>query len=71
MLQRHFAILDLSFYKEKNYDIDNTTIVEWAINDKGNPEINFRKKRNFKNLSGAFKTDEKTNALELKRSLYK
>ena len=54
----------------KNYDIDNTTVVEWAINDKGNPEINFRKKRNFKNLSGAFKTDEKTNALELKRSLY-
>ena len=54
----------------KNYDIDKTTVVEWAINDKGNPEINFRKKRNFKNLSGAFKTDEKTNALELKRSLY-
>ncbi len=33
-------------------------------------EINFRKKRNFKNLAGAFKTDEKTNAVELKRGLY-
>ena len=33
----------------KNYDIDNDTVVEWAINDNGNPEINFRKKRNFKN----------------------
>ncbi len=54
----------------KNYDIDNETVVEWFINKNGNPEINFRKKRNFKNLAGAFKTDEKTNAVELKRGLY-
>ena len=54
----------------KNYDIDNDTVVEWAINDNGNPEINFRKKRSFKNLVGAFKSDERTNAVELKRSLY-
>ena len=33
----------------KNYDIDNETVVEWFINKNGNPEINFRKKRNFKN----------------------
>ena len=54
----------------KNYDIDHDTIVEWCINDNGKPEINFRKKRNFKDLVGAFKTDKKTNAVELKRSLY-
>lgn len=54
----------------KNYDIDNDTIVEWTINENGNPEINFRKKRSFKDLVGAFRTDEKTNAVELKRSLY-
>lgn len=54
----------------KNYDIDNETVVEWFINKNGNHEINFRKKRNFKNLAGAFKTDEKTNAVELKRGLY-
>ena len=54
----------------KNYDIDNDTVVEWAINENGNPEINFRKKRNFKDLVGAFKSDEKTNAVELKRILY-
>lgn len=54
----------------KNYDIDNDTVVEWTINENGNPEINFRKKRNFKDLVGAFKSDEKTNAVELKRSLY-
>ena len=53
----------------KNYDIDNNTVVEWTINDNGNPEINFRKK-SFKNLGGAFKSDERTNAVELKRSLY-
>ena len=41
----------------KNYDIDNDTVVEWAINEKGNPEINFRKKRRFKDLVGAFKTE--------------
>lgn len=54
----------------KNYDIDDDTIVEWSINNNGNPEINFRKKRNFKDLVGAFKSDERTNAVELKRSLY-
>lgn len=54
----------------KNYDIDDDTVVEWAINNNGNPEINFRKKRSFKDLVGAFKSDERTNAVELKRSLY-
>lgn len=54
----------------KNYDIDHDTVVEWSINDNGKPEINFRKKRNFKDLAGAFKSDKKTNAIELKRSLY-
>ncbi len=54
----------------KNYNIDHDTVVEWSINDAGNPEINFRKKRNFKNLAGTFKSDKKTNAVELKRSLY-
>ena len=53
----------------KNYDIDDDTVVEWAINNNGNPEINFRKKRNYKDLVGAFKSDERTNAVELKRSL--
>ena len=54
----------------KNYDIDDDTIVEWSINNNGNPEINFRKKRNFKDLVGAFKSDERTNAVDLKKSLY-
>ena len=53
-----------------NYVIDKDTVVGWAINDNGNPEIIFRKKSNFKDLVGAFKTEEKTNSVELKRSLY-
>ena len=54
----------------KNYNIDHDTVVEWYIIDNGKPEINFRKKRNIKDLAGAFSTDEKTNSVELKRSLY-
>ena len=54
----------------KNYNIDHDTVVEWYINDNGKPEINVRKKRNIKDLAGAFSTDEKTNSVELKRSLY-
>ena len=46
------------------------TTIPKEIRKNGNPEINFRKKRNFKNLAGAFKSDEKTNAVELKRSIY-
>ena len=53
-----------------NYDIGSDTVVEWVINDNGNIELNFRKKRSFKDLVGAFKTEEKTNAVILKRSLY-
>ena len=36
--------------QRKNYVIDNDTIVEWAINEKGKPEINFRKKEALKIL---------------------
>ena len=54
----------------KNFQIDNDTVVEWAINERGRPEINFRRKRNIKDIVGAFSSDEPTNAVELKRSLY-
>ena len=54
----------------KNYDIDNNTVVEWFINENGNPEINFRRKRNIKELKGMIKLDYETNSVELKRELY-
>ena len=54
----------------KNYDIDNNTVVEWFINENGNPEINFRRKRNIKELKGMIQLDYETNSVELKRELY-
>lgn len=55
----------------KNYEIDNNTVVEWAINDNGNPEINFRRKRNLNELKGLIKLDHATDSVQLKKELYK
>lgn len=54
----------------KNYDIDNNTVVEWFINENGNPEINFRRKRNLTELKGLIKLDHATDSVELKKELY-
>ena len=54
--------------KKKN--IDKETVLEWSIDKEGNTIVNFRKRRDIRNLIGAFSTEEKTNAVELKRSLY-
>lgn len=54
---------------EKN-NIDRETVLEWSIDKEGNTIVNFRKRRDIGNLIGAFSTEEKTNAVELKRSLY-
>ena len=51
-------------------DIDKETVLEWSIDKEGNTIVNFRKRRDIRNLIGAFSTEEKTNAVELKRSLY-
>lgn len=56
--------------KRFKVNIDNT-ILEWGINEKGNLEINFRRKRDIKELKGMIHLDEKTDSVELKRSLYK
>lgn len=53
----------------KKNNIDKDTILEWCINKEGNTIVNFRKRRDVKNLIGAFSTKEKTNAVELKRGL--
>lgn len=54
----------------KNFTVDKDTVVEWSINERGRAEINFRKKRDINDIIGAFSSDEPTNAVELKRSLY-
>lgn len=54
----------------KKFNINNKEyVIEWDIKE-GKPEINFRKRRNIKDLIGAFHLEEETNSVELKRSLY-
>ena len=54
----------------KRCNIDKDYVIEWSLSETGKPEINFRKKRNLKNLIGAFHLEEETDSVELKRSLY-
>lgn len=53
----------------KKCNIDKDYVIEWDIKE-GKPEINFRKRRNFKNLIGAFHLEEETDSVKLKRRLY-
>ena len=55
----------------QQFDIDEKTIVEWGINDKGEPEVNFRKKVELTDIIGIVKTDEVTDSVELKKGVYK
>lgn len=56
----------------KKFNIDtNNTIVEWSINEKGKTELNFRRKRDIKELKGMIRLNEKTDSVDLKKSLYK
>ena len=54
----------------KNFLIDKDTVVEWYINEKGNPEIHFRRKRNLKELKGLINLDYPTDSVQLKKELY-
>lgn len=56
----------------KKFNIDsNNTVVEWSINEKGKTELNFRRKRDIKELKGMIHLNEKTDSVTLKKSLYK
>ncbi len=54
----------------KNFNINQYMIIEWGINDNGKPELNFRRKKSFKELKGLVKLDYETNSVELKNGLY-
>ena len=54
----------------KNFQVDNNTVIEWSINEKGKPELNFRRKRKLKELKGLIKLDHNTDSVQLKRELY-
>ncbi|MCI7428878.1 MAG: hypothetical protein MSS83_07195 [Methanobrevibacter sp.] len=53
----------------KKCNIDKDYIIEWDLTDDGEPLISFRKKRDFKNIIGAFHLEEETDSAELKRSI--
>lgn len=55
----------------KKYDVDENTVVEWDINKNGEPEIRFRKKITIDEMVGAIDLGYETNAVELKKELYK
>ena len=52
------------------FNIDEKTIVEWGINEKGEPEVNFRNKVKLDHIIGIVKTEEVTNSVELKKEVY-
>ena len=52
------------------FDINDDTIVEWGINEKGEPEVNFRNKVKLDDIIGIVKTEEVTNSVELKKEVY-
>lgn len=52
------------------FDIDEKTIVEWGINEKGEPEVNFRNKVNLEDIIGMVKIEEVTDSVKLKKEIY-
>ena len=58
-----------NFYDLFKNAIDKDYIIEWDLTDDGEPLISFRKKRDFKNIIGAFHLEEETDSAELKRSI--
>ena len=55
----------------KRFDIDKNTVVEWFVNEKGETEVKFRKKRTLEDMEGIIKLDYPTNSVDLKKELYK
>lgn len=52
------------------FNIDEKTVVEWGINENGEPEVNFRNKVNLEDIIGMVKTEEVTDSVKLKKELY-
>ncbi|WP_459537898.1 AbrB/MazE/SpoVT family DNA-binding domain-containing protein [Methanobrevibacter sp.] len=53
----------------ETFGVNKDTIVEWGIDEQGNPKVNFRKKVSVDDIIGLIKT-EPTNSVELKKELY-
>lgn len=66
--QRGQTTIPAEFRKE--YNLTNDDIVEWKKNEKGEIIVSFRKKVTIDEMIGSIKTKEKTNSVELVRSIY-
>lgn len=51
--------------------LNKKSIITWELNADGTVTLSFEKKKSFKELAGLGKSKEVTNAVELKRGLYK
>ena len=54
----------------ESFDVTQDTIVEWGINDNGEPVVNFRKKVVLEDIIGLVKVDEITDSTKLKKEVY-
>lgn len=55
----------------EKFNITRDTIVEWGINEDGEPTISFRDKVHVEDIIGLVKTDKPTNSVELKREMFR
>lgn len=55
----------------KEFNINENTIIEWGKDNEGNFQVKLRKKPSFDDLAGIGHSEEKTNAVKLKKELYK
>lgn len=54
----------------KEYNLSKDDVVEWKKNDQGEIVVSFRKKVTIDEMIGSIKTKEKTDSVELVRSIY-
>lgn len=55
----------------EKFNIDKETVIEWGVDDKGEPQIKFRKKVTVDDVLGMIDDDGNESSVELKRSIYK
>ena len=55
----------------KECNIGPDDIVEWVLDDEGKVTVTFRKKVTFNQMRGSIKLNDKTNAVDLEKELYK
>ena len=54
----------------EKFNIDKETVIEWGVDDKGEPQIKFRKKVTVDDVLGMIDDEGTESSVELKRSIY-